>query len=176
MSNGKKGRSKRAHVLVQELIEATGHFLKQGNEIAQENPDMKNELTMALNDVKRCGDTMAVASKDFADDPFLSQKRAIMVAAARELLNAVARLLAIADMIDIRLLFKVINLVSSAPARFTRRTQSMSIFSVPNKTGSTGPGEHKKVIESRRACKPFQSLRSKCCRPNQPCGQASDGI
>jgi catenin alpha len=118
MSNRKKGRSKRAHVLVQELIEATNHFLKQGNEIAQENPDMKDELAKALNDVKLCGDMMAGASKDFADDPFSSQKRANMVAAARELLNAVARLLAIADMIDIRLLFKVINLVSTKTRQF----------------------------------------------------------
>ncbi len=79
---------------------------------------MRDELTKALHDVKLCGDTMANAAKEFADDPFSSQKRAYMVGTARELLNAVARLLAIADMIDIRLLFKVINLVRIGPNWF----------------------------------------------------------
>ena len=74
---------------------------------------MKDELLNAVNDVKIHGDKMANSSKEFTSDPFSSQKRVTMVGVARELLSAVARLLTIADMIDVHLLLKCIHLVSS---------------------------------------------------------------
>jgi catenin alpha len=112
LTNRKKGRSKKAAVLIQELKDSTAQFIKQGTEIANENPEMKDELMNAVNDVRIYGDKMANSSKEFTNDPFTSQKRVTMVGNARELLTAVARLLTIADMIDVHLLIKCINQVS----------------------------------------------------------------
>lgn len=49
---------------------------------------------------------MINASKAFASEPFSSERRQVMVKAARALLSAVTRLLIIADMIDVHLLLK----------------------------------------------------------------------
>ena len=54
--------------------------------------------------MKRC-------SQEFADDPCSSMKRGAMVRAARALLSSVTRLLVLADMVDIHLLMKSLNLV-----------------------------------------------------------------
>ena len=111
LTNRKKGRSKKASVLIQELKDSTAQFIKQGTEIANENSEMKDELLNAVNDVRIYGDKMANSSKEFTNDPFSSQKRVTMVGNARELLTAVARLLTLADMIDVHLLVKCINQV-----------------------------------------------------------------
>ena len=113
LTNRKKGRSKKAAVLIQELKDAIAQFIKQGTEIAQENPEMKDELMNAVNDVRIHGDKMANSSKEFTSDPFSSQKRVVMVGNARDLLIAVARLLTLADMIDVHMLLKCINQVSA---------------------------------------------------------------
>ncbi len=64
LTNRKKGRFKKAVVLIQELKESTAQFIKQGSEIAQENPEMRDELLNAVNDVRLYGDEMANSSKD----------------------------------------------------------------------------------------------------------------
>lgn len=111
LTNRKKGRSKKAAVLIQELKEATLHFIKQGSEIAHENPDVKDEMLNAVENVRSNGERMANSAKEFTNDPFSSNKRVTMVAIARDLLTAVARLLTLADMIDSRSLLKAISQV-----------------------------------------------------------------
>lgn len=54
-SNTKKGRSKRAHLLVANVIQATENFINKVDEIAQEHPDMRNELIQSIEEVKRTG-------------------------------------------------------------------------------------------------------------------------
>lgn len=51
---------------------------------------------------------MSTASREFADDPFSSEKRSSMVKSARLLLSSVTRLLILADMIDIQLLLQTV--------------------------------------------------------------------
>ena len=61
---------------------------------------------------------MRVASSQFVEDPCCAAVRAAMVQAARGLLSAVTRLLIRADMVDVHLLLKSLNIVSipqSAP-------------------------------------------------------------
>ena len=43
-TNGRKGRSKRAHTLVESLVEAIENFLRQGSELAHEFPEMKDDI------------------------------------------------------------------------------------------------------------------------------------
>ena len=57
---------------------------------------------------------MHTASKEFADDPCASVKRANMVRAARALLKAVTRLLCVADMADVYRLLASLKMVSVA--------------------------------------------------------------
>merc|ERR1719260_564565 len=87
----KKGKSKRAHVLVAAVERATQNFVEKGELIALENPDIKHEM--------------------FATDPCSSLKRGNMVRASRNLLSAVTRLLILADMIDVHLLLKKLRRV-----------------------------------------------------------------
>ncbi|CAF2495810.1 unnamed protein product [Rotaria sp. Silwood2] len=110
-SNKRKGRSKRAHLLVANIIQATENFINKASEIAHENPDMRNDLLQSMEEVKRTGDEMAVLSKEFADDPCSKPKRQQMIVAARALLTSVTHLLIIADLVDVQLIFKSIRLV-----------------------------------------------------------------
>eukprot|EP00064_Thunnus_orientalis_P000893 superscaffoldBa00000052_g894 len=100
-SSKKKGRSKKAHVLAVSVEQATQNFLEKGEQIAKDSQDLKEELIAAVEDVRKQGETMRIASSEFADDPCSSVKRGTMVRAARALLSAVTRLLILADMADV---------------------------------------------------------------------------
>ena len=110
-SKKKKGRSKRAHVLVAAVEKATGNFIERGEQIAYENPDIQQEMLSAVDEVRKTGETMSVASREFAEDPCSSLKRGNMVRAARNLLSAVTRLLILADMVDVHRLLKSLQVV-----------------------------------------------------------------
>ncbi|XP_047499525.1 catenin alpha-like isoform X5 [Penaeus chinensis] len=110
-SKKKKGRSKRAHVLVAAVEAATRNFIERGEEIAYENPDIKGEMLGAVEEVRKTGDTMSRAAREFAEDPCSSVKRGNMVRAARNLLSAVTRLLILADMVDVHRLLKSLQVV-----------------------------------------------------------------
>ncbi|KAI5740495.1 hypothetical protein M8J76_004414 [Diaphorina citri] len=110
-SKKKKGRSKRAHVLVAAVEKATENFIERGEQIAYENPDIKQEMLSAVEEVRKTGDAMSLAAREFADDPCSSLKRGNMVRAARNLLSAVTRLLILADMVDVHLLLKSLRVV-----------------------------------------------------------------
>ncbi|RWS14752.1 alpha-catenin-like protein [Dinothrombium tinctorium] len=110
-SKKKKGRSKRAHILVAAVEKATENFIIKGEEIANENPDIKPEMIAAVDEVKKTGEAMSKAAREFAEDPCSSSKRGNMVRAARNLLSAVTRLLILADMVDVHLLLKSLQVV-----------------------------------------------------------------
>ncbi|XP_063879839.1 catenin alpha-like isoform X2 [Scylla paramamosain] len=109
-SKKKKGRSKRAHVLVAAVEAATANFIERGEEIAYENPDIRGEMLGAVEEVRKT-DTMSRAAREFAEDPCSSVKRGNMVRAARSLLSAVTRLLILADMVDVHRLLKSLQVV-----------------------------------------------------------------
>ena len=54
-SKKKKGRSKKAHVLSAAVQKATEHFIAQGEMIANENPEIRNEMMAAVDDVRKTG-------------------------------------------------------------------------------------------------------------------------
>ncbi|XP_054260506.1 catenin alpha isoform X2 [Macrosteles quadrilineatus] len=110
-SKKKKGRSKRAHVLVAAVEKATENFIEKGEQIAYENPDIKQEMLSAVEEVRKTGEAMSIAAREFADDPCSSLKRGNMVRAARNLLSAVTRLLILADMVDVHLLLKSLRVM-----------------------------------------------------------------
>uniref|UniRef100_A0A8C9W669 Catenin alpha-2 n=1 Tax=Scleropages formosus TaxID=113540 RepID=A0A8C9W669_SCLFO len=113
-SGKKKGRSKKAHVLAVSVEQATHNFLEKGEQIAKDSQDLKEELIAAVEDVRKQGETMRVASSEFADDPCSSVKRGTMVRAARALLSAVTRLLILADMADVMRLLAHLKIVEEA--------------------------------------------------------------
>lgn len=110
-SKKKKGRSKRAHILVAAVEKATENFILKGEEIAHENPDICQEMLAAVEEVRKTGDVMSKSSREFAEDPFSSVKRSNMVRAARNLLLAVTHLLILADMVDVHCLLKSLHVV-----------------------------------------------------------------
>uniref|UniRef100_A0A8C7GV71 Catenin alpha-1 n=1 Tax=Oncorhynchus kisutch TaxID=8019 RepID=A0A8C7GV71_ONCKI len=110
-SNKKKGRSKKAHVLAASVETATLNFLDKGEKIAKESQFLKDELTAAVEDVRKQGESMKQASGEFAEDPCSSVKRGNMVRAARALLSAVTHLLVLADMSDVYKLLLQLKLV-----------------------------------------------------------------
>merc|ERR1719216_731783 len=61
----KKGKSKRAHVLVAAVERATANFVERGRSIAQENP----EMLLAVDEVLKTGEVMSSAAREFASDP-----------------------------------------------------------------------------------------------------------
>ena len=54
-SNKKKGRSKKAHVLSAAVQKATENFIIQGEEIANENPEIRNDMLDAVDEVRKTG-------------------------------------------------------------------------------------------------------------------------
>ncbi|KAK7080612.1 Catenin alpha-1, partial [Halocaridina rubra] len=104
-SKKKKGKSKRAHVLVAAVEAATAHFIEKGKEIVRDSPEISDQMNEAIADVHKSGAAMSMHSREFAEDPCSSMKRSSMVKAARQLLSAVTRLLILADMVDVHLLF-----------------------------------------------------------------------
>uniref|UniRef100_A0A3Q3M9M4 Catenin alpha-1 n=1 Tax=Mastacembelus armatus TaxID=205130 RepID=A0A3Q3M9M4_9TELE len=113
-SNKKKGRSKKAHVLAASVETATQNFLEKGEKIAKESQFLKDELTAAVEDVRKQGESMRLASGEFAEDPCSSVKRGNMVRAARALLSAVTHLLVLADMSDVYKLLLQLKLVEDS--------------------------------------------------------------
>ena len=107
----KKGKSKRAIVLVAAVERATENFVERGEVIAMEHPEIKAEMLVCVEEVRGTGQVMGVTAKEFANDPCSSVKRGNMVRASRNLLSAVTRLLIMADMIDVHLLMKKLRRV-----------------------------------------------------------------
>ncbi|XP_055332625.1 catenin alpha-like [Paramacrobiotus metropolitanus] len=121
------GRSKRGPVLVATVERATSDFIAKGEQIARDNVEMKQELTAAVDDVRKSGEVMSVASREFVTDPCSSIKRANMVRAARSLLSAVTRLLILADEVDVRKLLKSLRIVEANLERFRNATSQQEI-------------------------------------------------
>lgn len=59
-SRKKKGRSKRAHVLVAAVEKATENFIEVGEQIAYENPDIKQEMLAAVEEVRKTGKLIVI--------------------------------------------------------------------------------------------------------------------
>jgi catenin alpha len=108
-SKKKKGRSKKAIELVVELERATDHFVKLGDQIANENEVIKNEMISAVQVVRETGNLMSQEARDFAEDPASTVNRGKIIRTSRALLLAVARLLILADMIDVHLLMSIVE-------------------------------------------------------------------
>ena len=120
--NKKKGRSKKAHVLVAAVETATANFVEKGEMMAAENPDIRPQMAGAVEEVRATGGVMSGASMEFATDPCSSLKRGNMVRASRQLLQAVTRLLILADMIDVNILL----------SRFRAQNDIMKEEEMPN--------------------------------------------
>ena len=71
----KKGKSKRAIVLVAAVEKATLNFVERGEVIAQEHPEIKHEMMICVEEVRGTGENMSVTAKEFANDPCSSVKR-----------------------------------------------------------------------------------------------------
>ncbi|XP_074965896.1 catenin alpha-3 isoform X2 [Phalacrocorax aristotelis] len=105
-SSKKKGRSKRARVLLVSVEEATWNLLDKGEKIAKEATVFKEELQAALADVRKESQALKVSAEAFTSDPCCLPKRQAVVQAARSLLTAVTRLLILADMVDVAYLLE----------------------------------------------------------------------
>ncbi|KAM6329781.1 catenin alpha-3 [Podargus strigoides] len=105
-SSKKKGRSKRARVLLASVEEATWNLLDKGEKIAKEATVFKEELHAALADVQKESQALKVSAEAFTSDPCYLPKRQAVVQAARSLLTAVTRLLILADMVDVAYLLE----------------------------------------------------------------------
>ncbi|KFV08392.1 Catenin alpha-3, partial [Pterocles gutturalis] len=111
-SGKKKGRSKRASVLLASVEKATWNLLDKGEKIAKEASVFKEELHAALTDVRKESQALKVSAEAFTSDPCYLPKRQAVVQAARSLLTAVTRLLILADMVDVAYLLEHLTVVS----------------------------------------------------------------
>ncbi|NXF10599.1 CTNA3 protein, partial [Smithornis capensis] len=106
LSSKKKGRSKKAHVLLASVEEATWNLLDNGEKIAKEAVVFKEDLHAALADVRKESQALKVSAEAFTSDPCYLPRRQAVVQAARSLLTAVTRLLILADIVDVAYLLQ----------------------------------------------------------------------
>ena len=97
-STSQKGRSARAAQLVNNLFFTIENFIRKCEEVASEFPDLELSIKEEIENVKLKSNRMLVASDEFSKETGSSKKRLAMIKAARDLLSAVARLLAISDL------------------------------------------------------------------------------
>ena len=100
----KKGCSKKSSALVMALEIATANFVEMGHIIASENTEASEDILNVVEDIRRHGHNLIMTSRDFTGDPCSSVRRGQMVRSAQELLSSVARLLILADMLDVHML------------------------------------------------------------------------
>ena len=100
----RKGCSKKSAALVLAVEIATTNFVEKGEMIAGENHEARDDILGVVEDIRRHGQTLVVASRDFTCDPCSSVRRGNMVRSAQELLTSVTRLLILADMLDVHML------------------------------------------------------------------------
>ena len=89
----KKGKSKRAHVLVAAVERATANFVERGQQIALENPDIEPEMIQAVEEVQNTGEAMSSTAREFAIDPCSSAKRGNMVSSINPIRKYARRIL-----------------------------------------------------------------------------------
>ena len=58
---------------------ATANFVERGQHIARENPDIEQEMVVAVEEVQETGQVMSSTAREFAIDPCSSAKRGSMV-------------------------------------------------------------------------------------------------
>lgn len=126
----KKGQSRNVHNLVKFLNESIDNFTKHSNQLVVDYPDIKDDLEKEINNFKSKGEVSLRLSKAFADEPLSSQSRKEMANAQRELLNAVARLLAISDMIDEFSVIRVIETIQKTIVTMKKTTKEEEFISV----------------------------------------------
>lgn len=95
-----KGRSKSVTYLLDHLIDSIDSFVKNSNQIAQEYPEIQTELKKEIKCFKDMGNVTVESSHEFATDPYDTSKRKKLSENAQRLLCTVARILALADLID----------------------------------------------------------------------------
>ena len=100
-------------VIVEFFDDSIKEFLNQSQEISNEYPDVKTEIDKEIENVMQKGIKTSEASRSFAYEPFSSEKRKIMANSSNDLLKAVGRLLAIADMIDEHYLGNLLFLIQT---------------------------------------------------------------
>ena len=100
----KKGCSKKSSALVMALEVATANFVEMGLIIARENKEASEDILTVVEDIRKHGHNLILTSRDFTGDPCSSVRRGQMVRSAQELLSSVARLLILADMLDVHVL------------------------------------------------------------------------
>lgn len=123
----RKGKSKKAHVLVAAVQQAIRDFITHGEQIASENAQLQNDLLAAVEDIRHAGDCMTNSSKDFGDNPCSSEKRTFMVEDARRLLTCVTRLLILADMSDVNKLIISLSMVEEDIDAIRRATSQQDV-------------------------------------------------
>lgn len=95
-----KSRTRNAQTLVQNLSDAISQLLNTSHQLCLDYPELKADLSLEINKIKDISQKVIDSSYEFANDSSSSQKRVYMGNNARILLSSVARLLAIAEMID----------------------------------------------------------------------------
>jgi len=88
---------------------AVDNFVWRGESIAREFPEAAADIMAAGADIRHSGAALSVAARGFTADPCSLAQRGMLVSTARDLLAAVARLLILADMIDVHVLVQSVT-------------------------------------------------------------------
>ncbi|ESN99844.1 hypothetical protein HELRODRAFT_101461 [Helobdella robusta] len=111
-SRVKKGQSKKAQTLIAAVQMATENFIMQGEMIASEYPEVQKDMLKIIQDVRNSGGQLCQSSLEFSQAPCSSESRVKMVQTARTLLRDVTRLLILADMVDVFLLLRSLQIIN----------------------------------------------------------------
>ena len=99
-TSSKHSSHKTVHAWVRALVDSTELFTTSSALIFKDKSNLSPEVVLELEHLKVASSNAIVASNKFANDPSSSEKRVDLVKYARDLLSSVARVMAMADMLD----------------------------------------------------------------------------
>uniref|UniRef100_A0A8C0B822 Catenin alpha-3 n=1 Tax=Buteo japonicus TaxID=224669 RepID=A0A8C0B822_9AVES len=158
-SSKKKGRSKRACVLLASVEKATWNLLDKGEKIAKEAIVLKEELHAALADVQK--KTLKVSAEAFTSDPCCLPKRQAVVQAARSLLTAVTRLLILADMVDVAYLLE--HLTVKTYQKLQKDLENLDYLAYKRQQDLKSSNQRDEIAAARASLKENLSLLHSIC-------------
>ncbi len=125
-----KNQQKKINIfkLVETLVNSIDAFINCSEQIFKDYGEINSQILIEIEKLRSISRSTIIASNEFAASPSSSEKRTVVVKAARVLLSSVSRIMAIADMLDSRKFLRIKKDIESNLAFMQSATSQEEMF------------------------------------------------